>query len=353
MGARNAPATNLNSESMNVALVGYGYWGKILLKNLLEIKDFNLKAVVDLDYEQLKPIKAEHPEIDISANYQEVFKRDDIEAVLVGTEETTHYQIARHALHMGKHVFIEKPMTCSFSTSKELVLLAEKNDRTLMVNHLLLYSQPVVKIKELLADKRGDILYIDCMRVSFAPQIRKRINVLWDLAPHDISVVNYLLEDMPVCVSASGVPNVSTENQDTVDCSLYYRRGKIINLKFSWKYPLRKRQTLIRTHDEVMVYDECSEDSSIHVFSVNSDSQAPAKHPVERVPPLAVALKDFLYSIEIGHQPLASGKSALDVIKIIDALQSSLDNNGEKVFLDLDPYRLKSTNSTYDYILER
>src|SRR5436190_11625278 len=204
-------------DKINVGVVGCGYWGPNLIRNFRSLVDCNTKVMCDLDIKRLNHLKALHPEVEVCTNFEDVLSREDIDALVIATSVQTHYSMAKQSLLAGNHTFIEKPMATSAAECEELVELAKERSLTLMVGHTFLYSAPVRRIKEIIsAGDIGDILYISARRLNLG-LFQRHINVAWDLAPHDISIILHILDDLPRAVNRRGNSHIGGNLEDVTN----------------------------------------------------------------------------------------------------------------------------------------
>ncbi len=339
---------------MEICVIGFGYWGPNLVRNFSNIRDVNVKYIVELDDEKIKRANRIYPNIQTSKDYDAVL--EEVDAVVIATPVSTHFLLAKKALLKKKHVLIEKPMTHSAKEAQELVGLADKNSLTLMVDHTFEYSAPVRKIKEIIEnDELGKIYSISMSRLNLG-LFQKDINVIWDLCPHDVSMLLYFLEKMPKNVNAVGKAHVQADIED--DCHVYLDFGKAsASMHVSWLDPHKVRRVAIVGSKKMLVYDDVEPVNKISIydksvvktkeglptpeyFSNLSEFQYSYKYgdiqipKIEFVEPLSVMANHFVDCIKNQKTPISDGRSGLRVIKVIEAAQQSLKNHGAKVSLE-------------------
>lgn len=333
---------------INVALVGYGYWGVNLLRNLTSIKNCKVVGVCESNKKRHSIIKELYPDLSITSEYSNILSNPDVHAVIIATPVDTHYELAKQALLNGKHVLVEKPLTSSVETAQELVDIAYSKNLLLMVDHTFLYSGAVEKIKELVeAGTIGKLQYIDSTRINLG-LIQSDINVLWDLAPHDLSILSMLAEDEPVSVSANGISHIETGIENIAYMVLQYKSGFIAHFNCSWSSPVKVRTMLIGGDKKMIVYDDINPTEKVKVYDsgyVCSSDEDKSKIRVDyrigdiHVPkiathePLKKMLEDFFYCIDNNTTPRSSAELGLQVVKILQAAQVSISNNGTKVLI--------------------
>ena len=332
---------------MNIAIIGYGYWGPNLVRNFKKIKDCQVTHIVDLQSKKKNELNEIYPDIQFSQN-DEVLKNTNIDAIVIATPVNTHFALAKKALEFNKHVLLEKPMTKTTEEAKQLIELANNKQKILMVDHTYLYSNPVKKIKELIEnDYIGDIQYIDSIRVNLGI-FHSDVNVLWDLAPHDISICNYLISETPISVQAVGKSHSSSKLEDIAYLILHYESGKIAHFNCSWISPIKIRQMIIGGDKQMIVYNDL-ENKSVKVYDstfvekLNNDKNSKIEIIIKQgetsIPeitneePLLNMAKDFVNSILQETTPISNYESGINVVKILEASQQSIENNGIEIKL--------------------
>jgi len=325
----------------------YGYWRPNLVRNFKKIKDCQITHIVDLQSKKQNELSEIYPDIQFCQN-DEILKNTNIDAVVIATPVNTHFALAKKALEFNKHVLLEKPMTQTTDEAKQLIELAKNKQKILMVDHTYLYSNPIKKIKELIEeDYIGDIQYVDSVRVNLGI-FRSDVNVLWDLAPHDISICNYLINEIPISIQAIGKSHSSSKLEDIAYLILHYESGKIAHFNCSWISPVKIRQMIIAGKKQMIVYNEL-ENQSVKVYNStfvekpsndkNSKIEMNIKQGEVSVPkitdeePLLNMAKDFINSILQGTKPLSDYESGINVVKILEASQQSIENNGIQIKL--------------------
>jgi predicted dehydrogenase len=328
--------------SKKICLVGYGYWGKNLLRNLLEISHPFEVVVAELRDEKRHQLTFTNPRLTVIENELVSLDDEQIVALIVATETSTHYKIAKAALERGKHVLVEKPITTSLREAEELVALAKQKKLVLAVDHVFLYHPVVRKIKEYFdCSELGKINYIDSTRVNLGIY-QQDVNVLWDLACHDVAVVNYLVEEQPESVRAVGRINPEHGVEDLTYLFLYYPSGMLVQINSSWASPVKMRKMIIGGEKKMLIYDDIEPSNKLVIYEYEQNIRfdenktkltdyrlgniiIPKYEPVE---PLKNVLEEFLDCILHQRQPLSSGESALPVVNILEKAQQSLKSGG-------------------------
>ena len=334
---------------INIGVVGCGYWGPNLLRNFRSLADCNTKVICDLDIKRLNHMKSLHPDIELCTRFEDLVARKDIDALVVATAAHTHYAMAKQSLTAGKHTFIEKPMATSSAECEELIELAAAKGLTLMVGHTFLYSAPVRKIRDIVkAGDIGDIRYISARRLNLG-LFQKNINVAWDLSPHDISIILYIMECSPERVSCYGNSNVAKGIEDVTNMCLTFKDGMFATIQSSWLDPRKVREMTIVGSRRMIVYDDVQPLEKIRIYDTRvetpphydtfaefqysyhyGDSYIPY---VKQEEPLKVECQHFLDCIRSGQSPLTNGRHGLEVVKILEASSKSIRENGAGILL--------------------
>ena len=331
---------------MNVGIVGFGYWGQNLVRNLKNTKNCNVTHIAESKIKKHEQIHELYPDIEIEP-FDAIIKNSKIDAIVIATSVSSHYELAKAALENNKHVLIEKPIAYSEKNAQELIKLSKLKNKTLMVDHTYLYSGAVQEIKKLLdADLLGKILYIDSIRANLG-KFQSDVNVLWDLAPHDISIINYLINEKPVSVQAIGKSYTKNKLENIAYLILHYGSNKIVHINCSWISPIKIRTMIIGGSKKMLVFDDLQQ-KKIRIYNKNLDdvirsidneniTQSTDDNFLEPEFSSKEALlemaEDFVTSIINNKAPLSNDSLGLDVVKILDAAQRSIRNNGEEVFL--------------------
>lgn len=334
---------------VKVAVIGVGYWGPNLVRNLVENPLCASVAVCDLDAEQLRRIVRRYPGVRVAADPQEFFAAPDIDAIMIATPPKTHYDLARRALEHGKHVFVEKPITLASEDAGRLIEQARRAKRVLMVGHTFVYSPPVRKIKEIIrSGELGKIFFISSTRVNLGLH-QKDSSVLWDLAPHDLSMFLYWLDEVPREVMATGKDFVQPGIPDVAFIFMRFGSGAIAHIQVSWLAPSKLRQTTIVGGAKMLVYDDTQHMEQVKIFDKGVKYRDPntfgeyhlsyrmgdiVSPQIETYEPLQAEVADFLESVIEGRDPAAPGLHGLNVVRVLEAAERSLSNSGHVEVLD-------------------
>jgi predicted dehydrogenase len=333
---------------ISVAIVGYGYWGKNLARNFFNTQECVLKTIVDADATKLKSLNKIFPGVKLETQYEAVLLDSNIDAVVIATPVHAHYKMAKAALLASKHVLVEKPMTSSVKECEELINLARQKNLLLMPDHTFLYTGAVQKMKELInSGEIGNINYIDSTRINLG-LFQSDINVLWDLAPHDISISNFLVDDKPFSVQATGISHTKNGLENIAYLTLNFESDLIMHFNCSWTSPVKIRQMLIGGAEKMIVFNDMEPTEKIKVYdtgySVKSDEDKTRMLIDYRagdiyVPKISTQealqsmVSDFLESIRLRKQPLSNDILGLNVVRILEASQQSIKQKGKEIIL--------------------
>jgi predicted dehydrogenase len=334
---------------INVAVIGAGYWGPNLIRNFVACPDTKLVAVCDKDPQRLAKVITNYPNVAAFHDVDELFAQQDIDAVAIATPVGTHGPLGTAALQAGKHVLIEKPLAASVREAQGLVDLAEQMQLVLMVDHTFIYSPPVRKIKEIIdAGDLGDLYFVDSVRINLG-LFQHDVNVIWDLAPHDLSILDYLVGRLPKSLSATGAchANHQAEIEDVAYLNLDFGDGLLASFHVNWLSPVKVRHFIIGGSKKGIVYNDLEANEKVKVYdrgiSVNGDVDA--RHGVmidyrtgdvwaPHLPhqePLQTMVRHFAECIREGKEPLSGGRAGLRIVKILEAAQRSIKAQGGRI----------------------
>jgi predicted dehydrogenase len=323
----------------NIGVIGLGYWGPNLLRNIAANKRSGKIHICDKDPERLDRISGRFPSCSKTHNCSDIFNNPEIDAVVIATTVSSHYPLAMEALKAGKHVFVEKPFAENTEKAEEMVDYAEKNGLVTMVGHTFLYSPPVLKIKQILDNKElGDIRFITSNRVNLGLH-QKDVSVIWDLAPHDFSMIFYWLNEEPDFVEAFGHAFVLKGIPDVAFVNLSFPSGAIANVQVAWLAPSKLRKTVIVGSKKMLIYDDTELYEKIKIFDKGVDILEPESFgefhlsyrtgdiispQIDTFEPLGAEIEEFLRCVETGGTPRTSGRSALGVVRALESADKSL-----------------------------
>lgn len=337
-----------------LAVIGLGYWGPNLVRNFYAALGEDLVMVCDASPERLDAIARQYPTVRSTTCVDEVFAASEVDAVAIATPVATHYPLAKAALEAGKSVFVEKPMASSVAEARELVQLAQQCELVLMVDHVFVHNNAVKKIQELVGDGSiGKLLYIDSVRINLG-RIQNDVNVVWDLAPHDISIVDAIVGRPPLSVAAHGATHTEHGLEDVAYIHLDYGNGLIANFHVNWLSPVKIRYTIVGGSEKSIVFNDLYAAETVKVFDsgvvVRQDDLEDRRRllvdyrtgdtwspHIPRAEPLANAVQDFLDCIDEGRTPLTDGLSGLRIVRILEAIQQSIRNNGQRITIAEQP----------------
>jgi predicted dehydrogenase len=330
-----------------VGVVGCGYWGPNLVRNFKALPNCHLKAMCDLSETRLKHMRSLYPDVEGVTDFGHLLNGVDLDAVVVAAPVRHHFSLAKASLLAGKHTLIEKPMASSSAECEELIDIAESKGLVLMVGHTFLYSAPVHKIVEIVqAGDIGEIRYINSRRLNLG-LFQKDINVAWDLAPHDISIILHILDEFPLVLNCQGNAHVTPGIEDVTNISMSFRHKRFATIQSSWLEPRKVREMTIVGTRRMIVYDDLETHEKIRIYDARVER--PPHHDtfaefhysyhygdiyiphLKQEEPLKLECQHFLDCIEKGTTPLTSGRAGLELVRILEAASTSLKENGAPV----------------------
>jgi len=337
---------------IKVGVIGCGYWGPNLIRNFSSLSECKVKSICDIDPERLSHMKKLYPGVETSSDLEHITNDPEIDAIAIATPVYLHFEMAKKSLLAGKHTFIEKPMASSVAQCQELIQLAEKQKLTLMVGHTFIYTPAVRKIKEIIdSGEVGEIFYISSRRLNLG-LFQKDINAAWDLAPHDIAIILFILQHPPISINCQGKAHVVQGIEDVINLSMNFSNGGFATIHSSWLDPLKIREMKFVGSKKMIVYDDTEPLEKIKIYDKRvevpphydtfeefqysyhyGDMYAPF---IKQVEPLKVQCNHFLECIKSGAKPDSSGLEGLKVVQILEAASESLKKGGAKV--DINGY---------------
>ena len=347
-------STNQQVQAINtikIGVIGYGYWGPNLVRSFADIPGAEVIAVSDFQVNRLAKVQSRYPAVKLTTNSQDLFADPNIDAIAIATPVSTHYNLALAALQAGKHVLVEKPMTVSSQQAMRLIDEAERRNLVLMVDHTFVYTGAVRKMQELVATKAiGDIYYYDSVRVNLG-LFQHDVNVIWDLAVHDLSIMDYVLPSKPYAVSATGMSHISSEPENIAYLTLFFENNLIAHIHVNWLAPVKVRRTILGGSQKMVCYDDLEPSEKIKVYdkgiTVNDspenvyqmlvgyrtgDMWSPKLDMTEALQTEAL---HFIDCIRQGNRPITDGEAGLRVVRILEAATQSIKQQGRLVELDL------------------
>ena len=333
---------------IRIGVIGYGYWGPNIVRNFHAHECSEVVLVCDQNPKCLERLKKAHPSIPFTTDANEVIKSPNIDLVAVVTPVWTHFELAKAALENGKHIFVEKPFTCSVLQAEELIELADRKNLKIMVDHTFLFTGAVKKIRQLVDEGAlGDLYYYDSLRVNLG-LFQHDVNVIWDLAPHDLSIMDYLIQAKPEAVVATGERHLNGV-EDVAFITVYFPKHIIAHVNVNWLSPVKVRTTLLGGEKKMLVWNDLEADEKIKVYDkgVSMSTNPGNLHrllvsyrsgdmwspQVEAIEALRAETAYFLRCISENKTPFNDGVAGLRVVRILEAADRSVRNRGEAVSL--------------------
>ena len=339
-----------SSRPMGIAVIGCGYWGMNYVRIFNELTESRVVAVCEQCPERLKEVARRFPNVYLTTQIEDVISQPDVQAVIVCTEATSHFNVTRRLLLAGKHVLVEKPLTTTSSHAQELIELADSQSATLMVGHTFIFNAGVRKVKEYVQQDSGRVYYLYARRTNLGP-IRRDVNALWDLAPHDIAIFNYLLNSTPGWVSAIGGKVLGNCRDDVGFISLGYPNNVLAHVHVSWADPDKAREVVVVKSDRRIVFNDLNGVEQVRVFEkgVSPVEEEPLNYGelrfqirdgdivsprVEPAEPLKNQCRHFLECVRTGKSPLSNGTDGRDVVRVLEAMNRSIELKGLQVLVE-------------------
>ena len=333
---------------INIGIIGYGYWGPNVARNFNACDGTKLIAICDLNQKRLKLAQSNFPFVKTYSNPKDLISSEEIDVVAVVTPVFTHYELAMLALENDKHIFVEKPFTSNVAQGEKIINLAEKKNLKIMVDHTFLFTGAVMKMREIVdSGELGSLYFYDSVRVNLG-LFQHDINVIWDLAPHDFSIMNYLIDENPIAVSAWGTGHFGNGLEDVAYVAVHFDNGFIAHFHCNWLSPVKIRKTLISGDKKMLVWDDLSSDEKVKVYNrgVNikntegihnllvsyrsGDMHVPK---VDNTEALNLEVEHFAECIEKNLKPINDGEAGLNVVRMLEAADKSLKNDCKKIKL--------------------
>lgn len=333
---------------ITLAVIGFGYWGPNLVRNFASLETCRVKTIVEFQPARLASARKLYPQIQATASVEDVWRDAEIDAVVLAVPVAWHYSFAKTALQHGKHVLVEKPLTANSAEARELCDLAQQQQRCLMVDHTFLYTGAVKKMKRLIDDGTlGVMQYFDSVRINLG-LFQQDINVLWDLAPHDIAILNYLLPEPVQSVVATGISHTPNRIENIAYLTLFYQSNLIAHVSVSWTSPVKIRKILLGGTQKMLMYDDLEPTEKIRLYDTGYQvASAEEKNTmlvdyrigdimipkIEMTEALRGMAHDFVQAIQHGTPPLADAASGAAVVRILEAAEQSIKQRGREVTL--------------------
>jgi predicted dehydrogenase len=332
---------------LNVGVIGFGYWGPNIVRNFSFVEKARVTMVCDKRTEALKTVQRNYPAINLTSNADDVLLSPNIDVVAIVTPVSSHYELAKRALENGKHVFVEKPFTATSAQAEELIELAEWKNLTIMVDHTFIYTGAVRATKKYIQDGiLGNIYYYDSTRINLG-LFQHDVNVVWDLAPHDFSIMDFLIDEKPEAITANGVAHVNNM-EDMAYVTIYFQSNLIAHFNVNWLSPVKVRTTLIGGEKKMLVWNDVNPDEKIKIFDKgidvksresvynllvsyrSGDMWAPR---IDGTEALKLECNHFVECVEQGLTPANDGKAGLRIVQLLEACNESIKARGKLIKL--------------------
>jgi predicted dehydrogenase len=337
-------------STIRVAVIGCGYWGRNLIRNFADMPDVEVTAVCDFNLNALARVKRIYSGVRLTHSHQEILADPTIDAVAIATPVSTHYPFGLQALRAGKDVLVEKPLTASSQQAFDLIEVAEKMKRVLMVDHTFVYSGAIRRMRSIIeSGDMGELLYFDSVRTSLG-LVQSDINVIWDLAPHDFSILDYLCSEKPVAISTKGAKHLCCSFENMAYVTAHFQSKMIAHFHLNWLAPVKIRKTLVGGTQKMIVYDDLETAEKVRVYDNavtlhddggantrscasyrNGDMVAPNLDSSEA---LRLVTREFVDCVRNQHVPISDGHAGHRVVRLLEAAQRSMELNGEPVELE-------------------
>ena len=336
------------AQEIKTGVIGYGYWGPNIVRNFCASDNIKVSKVCDLSEYNLVRVKKYHPHIETCTNYLDITKDKNIDAVAIITPVYTHYDLAKSALMNGKHIFVEKPFTASSAQAEELIELADKKNLTIMVDHTFLFTGAVRTIKDYLSKNLlGNLYYYDSTRINLG-LIQSDINVVWDLAPHDLSIMDYVIDHKPIGISATGIDHFGRNIDNIAYITILFENNLIAHLNLNWLSPVKIRSTVISGEEKMLVWNDVEADEKIKIYDKGVEIKSKddvynllvsyrkgdmvCPH-IPNTEALAIETDYFAECIFNGTQAINNGIAGLRIVKMLEAASKSIKQRG--AFIEL------------------
>ena len=331
-----------------IGVIGYGYWGPNVVRNFSSIDGVEIASLCDRDTNALKRAKKNYPQLKVSTDYLDITKAKDIDAVAIVTPVSAHFELAKRALLNGKHIFVENPFTAKSSQAEELIELAEKKKLKIMVDHTFLFTGAVKKIKELIdGDALGRLYYYDSTRINLG-LFQHDVNVIWDLAPHDLAIMDYVVKEKPTAILATGAKHLRHSQENIAYITAHFNNNLIAHFNINWLSPVKVRTTFIGGEKKMLLWNDLETDEKIKIYDKgvkiesregiykllveyrSGDMHSPRIDVFEA---LRLEAQYFIDCIKHNKIPINDGNAGLRVVKILEAADKSLKTKGALIKL--------------------
>ncbi len=339
-----------SKRPVRIGLLGYGYWGPNLARNVIEVPGADLVCLIEKDPSRLQLARKRYPWLHVGDNPTSLFQDETIDAVILATPMSTHFALAKEALEAGKHVLVTKPIAASVREAEELISLAERSKRVLMVDHTFIYTHAVRKMKEIVKEGTlGNIYYFDSVRINLG-LFQQDLNVVWDLAPHDLSILAFVLEKTPLSLVATGAVHSNNQIENMAYISMELEGNILAHIHVNWLAPVKVRRTIIGGSKKMLIYDDLEPDEKIKIYDRGVDISNTNKRgiyktlieyrmgdmyapTIEKTEALAQECEHFIQCIQEGTRPITDGYEGLKMVRILEAIEMSLRKGGQRIKL--------------------
>lgn len=331
-----------------IGIIGIGDWGKNLLRNFFNLSDGRLSIACDSDEKRRQAVKSAYPGLATTDNYDDLINDENIGAIVIGTPPNSHFALAMRAIEAGKDVFVEKPLVLSVSEGEKLVAAAQKRERIIMVGHIMVYHQATLYLKKLISSgELGEIYYMYASRINLG-KVRSVENSWWSFAPHDISIILFLMESDPVSVTSAGAAYLQKGIEDVVFTTLRFADGRMAHIHVSWLDPHKERKITVVGSKKMVVFDDTQASEKIRLYDKGADRKQDYESYAEYLSlrtgdivipkirggePLADECRHFLECLETREKPRSDGAEGLRTLRVLDAAQRSLEQGGAPIDL--------------------
>jgi len=333
---------------INVGVIGVGYWGPNLIRNFIKNPHTHVNVICDLRTERLDSLRQIYPSLKAVQDYREVVHSKDIDLVVIATPVSTHYPLAKDALLEGKDILLTKPMTLTSTEAEELINLSEQKKRHIFVDHTFLFTGAVNKIKELIHNGQiGDLFYFDSVRVNLG-LFQHDVNVIWDLAPHDISIMHNLLNEYPESIVATGAGHLGNKLEDVAYLTAYFKNNLIAHIHVNWLSPVKIRKTIIGGSEKMLVWDDLDSAEKIKIYDKGIEIQNVDREDrhrllvsyrfgdmyaprIDHTEALSLVVKEFADCIMENRPAITDGEAGLRILRILEAAEQSIKTEGANV----------------------
>jgi predicted dehydrogenase len=332
---------------IGVGVIGYGYWGPNLVRSFMQAQGAVVVAVSDLRQQRLVQAQSQYPSVKTTTNHYDLLENPDIDAIAIATPVSSHYQLAMEALQAGKHVLVEKPLAASSEEATMLVEEAARRKLILMVDHTFVYTGAIRKIQELIKNRSmGDLYYYDSVRVNLG-LFQHDVSVIWDLAVHDLAILDFVVPERPIAVSATGISHLADHPENMAYLTLFFEKQMIAHLHVNWLAPVKVRRTLIGCSDRMIVYDDLEPSEKIKVYDKGITFQPETKYELlvsyragdmlaprlDGTEALLIEARHFIDCIKNNKTPITDGACGLRVVRILEAAERSMKARGQLIEL--------------------